>query len=116
MEINLATVCAALPIFWPVIQEKWNRFIMVTHEVRITRESGEFTRIRHATDGQHESQTIELESGVQKGFEPMAWDPYVRDTKTAMGDIETTVQSPAEKPVKLRVGNRDTFFLCLHKN
>lgn len=112
MEINLATVCAALPIFWPVIQEKWNRFIMVTHEVRITRESGEFTRIRPATDGQ--SQTIELEGGMKTAFEPIEWDPYVRDTKTAIGDIETTVQSPADKPVKLR--NRDTFFLCLHKN
>jgi hypothetical protein len=43
IEINLAAVCAALPIFWPVLKEKWGR-ITVTYEVRVTSEDGKYTR------------------------------------------------------------------------
>lgn len=39
MEISLATMCASLPVFWPVIKKSLGPYIMVTHEVKITRES-----------------------------------------------------------------------------
>ncbi len=43
IEINLASVCAALPVFWPVIEDTWGRiFVTVTYEFKITREYGIF--------------------------------------------------------------------------
>lgn len=38
MEVNLAAICASLPVFWPVIQKGIGSVIIVTHEVKITRE------------------------------------------------------------------------------
>lgn len=38
MEVDLAAVCASLPVFWPVIQKSIGSVIIVTHEVKITRE------------------------------------------------------------------------------
>ena len=35
LEIDLAIMCASVPIFWPVIEAKFSH-IFVTHEVRIT--------------------------------------------------------------------------------
>lgn len=37
MEVDLATICASLPVFWPVITKNVGQ-IFVTHEVKITRE------------------------------------------------------------------------------
>lgn len=39
IEVSLATICASLPVFWPVIKKNLGPYIMVTHEVKITRES-----------------------------------------------------------------------------
>lgn len=39
IEVSLATMCASLPVFWPVIKKSLGPYIMVTHEVKITRES-----------------------------------------------------------------------------
>ena len=36
-EINLASICACLPVFWPVFTTKLES-IQVTHEVEVTRE------------------------------------------------------------------------------
>lgn len=110
IEINLASVCAALPIFWPVVKEKWNR-IVVTYEVKVTSENGKFVPLRNTKSREEDGQKVELAErgqGGKRGFEPTEWDPYVRDTKTALGDVQTTVQSPAERPVKI---NKDTSFL-----
>ena len=41
IEINLACVCAALPVFWPVLCNTWGR-IFVTYEFHVTREDGIF--------------------------------------------------------------------------
>lgn len=38
IEVDLAAVCASLPVFWPVIQKSIGSVIIVTHEVKITRE------------------------------------------------------------------------------
>lgn len=37
MEINLASICACLPVFWPVFTTKLES-IQVTHEVEVTHE------------------------------------------------------------------------------
>ncbi|KAJ4423143.1 hypothetical protein N0V82_002137 [Gnomoniopsis sp. IMI 355080] len=39
MEVCLATICASLPVFWPVLKKNLGPYIMVTHEIRVTRES-----------------------------------------------------------------------------
>lgn len=39
MEVCLATICASLPVFWPVLKKTLGPYIMVTHEIKITRES-----------------------------------------------------------------------------
>ena len=112
IEINLASVCAALPIFWPVVMEKWNR-IVVTYEVKITSESGNFTPLKSSRSREQDfdSQNLEIAErgqGGQRGFELTEWDPNVRDTKTALGDVQTTVKGPAERPVRI---NKDMSFL-----
>lgn len=38
MEVGLATACASLPVFWPALKKQLGPYIMVTHEVKITRE------------------------------------------------------------------------------
>lgn len=111
IEINLAAVCAALPIFWPVLQERWVR-ILVTYEVKVTRESGIFTpRSKTNQPPQTASSERELTAGEPEPFQPTEWDPYVRDTKTAFGDSETTVESPAERPVKLSLLDKEKSYL-----
>jgi hypothetical protein len=42
LEVNLATICASLPVFWPVIKENLGR-ILVTHQVDVTRETRDFS-------------------------------------------------------------------------
>lgn len=41
VEVNLATVCASIPIVWPVTQRALSR-IWVTREVEITSEPGDY--------------------------------------------------------------------------
>ena len=40
LEVNMASLCAALPVYWPVIQESFG-IILVTYEVDITHETRE---------------------------------------------------------------------------
>ena len=46
LEVNLATICASLPVFWPVIKENLGK-ILVTREVDITRETRDFSTINN---------------------------------------------------------------------
>lgn len=39
IEVSLACICASLPVFWPVLKKMLDPYIIVTHEVKITRES-----------------------------------------------------------------------------
>lgn len=39
LEVGLANICASLPVFYPVLKKQLGPYIMVTHEVKITRES-----------------------------------------------------------------------------
>jgi len=114
VEICLALVCAALPIFWPVIENSWG-MIFVTYEVEIKRESGIFIprklkKQRRTTF----SSDLELSNYVQTrqsssrdagGEDPPGWDPYIGDAKTGLGESDAVVESPAGgRPPKYRKG------------
>lgn len=49
LEVHLATICASMPVFWPVIQENLGR-ILVTREVDVTRETLDFSNINNSFD------------------------------------------------------------------
>jgi len=106
LEINLASICAALPVFWPVVKDGWAR-IFVTYEVSVTRESGMYIPRRKRRQ-QEEAQAmppvrrsgssdLELTPSEQPKFDVSEqiteWDPYVGDTKTGLGDSETVIES-----------------------
>ncbi|KAG8167610.1 hypothetical protein KVR01_003299 [Diaporthe batatas] len=57
MEVDLAAVCASLPVFWPVIQRGIGSVIVVTHEVKITREQ---RRTGNENTGQAGNDSVEL--------------------------------------------------------
>ncbi|CAN8100949.1 unnamed protein product [Discula destructiva] len=38
VESSLAAVCASLPVFWPMLKKSLDPYIIVTHEVTVTRE------------------------------------------------------------------------------
>lgn len=109
VEICLALVCAALPIFWPVIENSWG-MIFVTYEVEIKRESGIFIprkvrRQQQQQQQQEEEQRQRSSSDVELNYceprpsgdagDPPGWDPYVGDAKTGLGESDATVESPA---------------------
>ncbi|KAJ0107968.1 hypothetical protein J7T55_008104 [Diaporthe amygdali] len=54
MEVDLAAICASLPVFWPVIQKSIGSVIIVTHEVKITREQ------RRTGDGNTSNENVDL--------------------------------------------------------
>ena len=43
LEINLASMCAALPVFWPVVRDRWAA--LVTYEVTVASERSEERRV-----------------------------------------------------------------------
>jgi hypothetical protein len=100
LEVHLAAVCAALPVFWPVLTTKWDR-IFVTTEVTITREFGRFhPRKKMQTEllSTSSRQDLTLDQ-FHQSQSPQGWEPYVGDATTGVGENETIVKGPA-------VGNR----------
>ena len=85
-------MCAALPVFWPVLKTTWNR-IFVTYEVSVTQDYGVFPS-RKANE-------IELPSAPDRNLtfdptrQPEGWEPFVGDETTGLGESETVVESPA---------------------
>jgi len=101
LEVHVAAICAALPVFWPVLTTNWGR-IFVTTEVSVTRESAQM----HPKTTNHEAE-VELHSvssrrgfaieGTEEGPDPGGWQPYVGD-HTNLGENETLVQAPPVAP------------------
>ncbi|KAF4780741.1 hypothetical protein HER10_EVM0001734 [Colletotrichum scovillei] len=56
LEIDMAAICASLPVFWPVLQNSMG-MIFVTHEVKVTTETVETTRSRD------DDECLELSNG-----------------------------------------------------
>lgn len=93
-EVHLATICAALPIFWPVLKETWNR-IFVTFEVSVTQEYREFPS-RDATGVELQSASSERNLALDSTHEPEGgWEPFVGDETTGLGKNKTVVESAA---------------------
>ena len=124
IEISLASVCAALPVFWPIIENTWS-MIFVKYEVSVTCEPGIFIprkknkannkqlqRVLSAdieltsnqTGGSSQKEPPHFSGEGGEGGDPEdpggkpEWDPYVGDAKTGLGETDTIVQSPAEGP------------------
>lgn len=79
MEVELAKICASLPVFWPVLKRQIGSYIMVTHEVKITREDRRWGG-EDAAGGGGNGDEVELRqptamSGVFPGDEEMAKSP-----------------------------------------
>jgi hypothetical protein len=64
LEVNLATICASLPVFWPVINENLGR-ILVTHEIDVTRETRDFSNFNHHWEDS-DTYALEAVSSAQK--------------------------------------------------
>lgn len=130
LEVDLASVCAALPIFWPVLTTAWGR-IFVTTEVSVTREVGPLHPRKHSielegglhTTSSHQSSTtttttkamLDRESwssqGGGVGGPSDGWTPYVGDETTGLGENTTVVEAPrgGKKPGWFKGGK------CLRK-
>lgn len=79
LEVDVATICASLPVFWPVLQNIDMSQILVTKEVKVTLEHRRLST--GGTDNDPDDDGIELQrsqSGLQtqssKGYYE---DPYV---------------------------------------
>ncbi|KAK2614736.1 hypothetical protein N8I77_001541 [Diaporthe amygdali] len=79
LEVDVATICAALPVFWPVLSQIDMSQILVTHEVKVTLEHRRLST--GGTENDPDDDGIELQrskSGLQaqssRGYYE---DPYV---------------------------------------
>ncbi|KAK8119132.1 uncharacterized protein PG998_003758 [Apiospora kogelbergensis] len=80
LEVLSASICASIPIFWPMVSEGWGK-IFVTQEVKVTRETRYFddddedalTNNAHSRSGSNVSQ-------VSKGGNSKDKSSHYRDT------------------------------------
>ena len=103
LEAHLASVCAALPVFWPVLTTAFGR-IFVTTEVSVTREVGPFHPRKQPVEVEKESHStsshqslspiLDRESSLQGDSGPPDWEPFVGDETTGLGENETVVEAP----------------------
>lgn len=96
LEVHLGAVCAALPVFWPVITTTWGR-IFVTTEVSVTREFGRLRSKKNTGTELHSMSSrrnLNLDQ-LQEPGDPGGWEPFVGDETTGMGETETVVEAPA---------------------
>ncbi|ROV90357.1 hypothetical protein VMCG_09730 [Cytospora schulzeri] len=93
LEVNIATICASLPVFWPVIKEGLGR-ILVTYEVDVTherRDSGDFNIMNES------GELYSMRTMNSKGRQ-YAEDKYIRaqvDPLQQVKPTKTTVMSRA---------------------
>ncbi len=105
LEIHLAAICAALPVFWPVLATTWGQ-VFVTTEVTVTREFG---RIQPKSNLNRElemqsmsscrSMALEQSHGLQRAE---SWHPFVGDETTGLGENEIVVEAPAAAKQRVR--------------
>lgn len=94
LEVHLAAVCAALPVFWPLLTTTWGH-IFVTTEVSVTRETGRF-RSKKNTDIELHSNSSQRNLTLDHHAleNPEGWEPFVGDETTGLGESETVVEAP----------------------
>lgn len=93
IEVHLAAVCAALPVFWPVWEKTWLK-IFVTFEVSVTEEYGKFPSKTNDVELQSASSDRNLTLDPSQMAE--GWEPFVGDETTGLGENETVVESLAK--------------------
>ncbi|KAK4041599.1 integral membrane protein [Parachaetomium inaequale] len=91
LEVHLAAICAALPVFWPLVETKWGR-VFVTTEVSVTREVGQFRPyIELHSASFHRNPTLDQSHELQR---PETWQPFVGDETTGLGESATVIEAP----------------------
>jgi hypothetical protein len=107
LEVHLAAICAALPVFWPLVATTWDR-VVVTTEVSVTREFGQFRpRTRTNMDIELHSTSSRRDLTLDQSHElqgPETWQPFVGDETTGLGESEIVIEAPvaAKRPGKFR--------------
>lgn len=106
MEVDLATVCASLPVFWPVLKKTLGPYIMVTHEVKITHESRQLEGDSHKDT--MELQNSEWEQGRTMSMPGMPdFDGMYENSATSKRHVEEsfkTIGRVTSKRVKIDRG------------
>lgn len=95
LEVNIATVCASLPVFWPVIKENLGR-IMVTYEVDVTRETRDVGGFNVLNES---GELFSTKTVASKGRQYYPEDGYIREHAGPFYQVEpikTTVLSPGQ--------------------
>lgn len=94
IENHLAATCAAIAVFWPSLERRWNK-IFVTQTVSITTEYGRFPSRPNNNNINIEMQvTTSAKDQVLDATElPEGWEPFVGDETTGLGINETVIQS-----------------------
>lgn len=84
LEVHLATICASLPVFWPMIKDVISVCsITVTREIEITRETRDF--------GDWHLNTYEMDA--QKSTEAMVPAAFSRKTAVHVEDVENNLNT-----------------------
>jgi len=91
IEAHLAAACAAIPVFWPSLERRWNR-IFVTQTVSVTTAHGQlFSRPKDV-----EMQSMRNDNNdpaLDASETPEGWEPFVGDETTGLGIHETVIES-----------------------
>ncbi|KAK6208338.1 hypothetical protein LQW54_006962 [Pestalotiopsis sp. IQ-011] len=104
MEVNAASVCACVPVFWPALTARMDQ-IFVTQEIKITRER------RFSEDGDdefelqdshsHNSRTLSMSSQKNLTKKEMHYmDDYVMEQVDPLRDKTRNVEVSTELPSK----------------
>ncbi|KAF3766881.1 hypothetical protein M406DRAFT_350304 [Cryphonectria parasitica EP155] len=99
LEVDIATITASLPVFWPVLQQLHQNQILVTREVKIVRE--ERRRNTAETSSDRDDEGIELqrsESALQlhSNKSEHYGDPYVAEQVNPFRRLELQFGTKAE--------------------
>ncbi|KAK1831410.1 hypothetical protein QBC39DRAFT_371811 [Podospora conica] len=89
VEISLASVCAALPVFWPVIENTWG-MIFVRYEVQVKTESGVFVPRKERTRKQLE---IMMQHQERAALERAAMGDNLSEVELARNDSGVSEES-----------------------
>jgi len=105
IEVHLAAACAAIPVFWPSLERRWNK-IFVTQTVSVTTEHGQFPS--RPKDVELQSIGNDNNQASDACEMPEGWEPFVGDETTGLGIHETVIESHSSASWLKRV---KAFFL-----
>jgi hypothetical protein len=95
LEVNAASICASVPIFWPVIAP-YLGYIFVTHEIRI----------EHEHRSMPDENKFHERTGSETELRPVESNPvnaHYNDSYI-MGQVDP-LRPPGEAPVQIRVNS-----------